>query len=122
MLRAGNSRFQFTAGNTAMVTAAAGGLLCSRHIELWSQLWLHVVRWFSLTAESYNAIATGIAQDLHQFGAISFDITTARAQLCQWRYVHRTKLPFLILQIAEPVRYGFPSGRLPLQYLRLLQL
>lgn len=34
-----------------------------------------------LAAESYNAIATGVAQDLHQFGAISFDITTARAQL-----------------------------------------
>lgn len=81
MLRAGNNRFQFTAGEYR--DGYSGGWrprfvqgTLSYGLSFGSTLYGGF-----LTVESYNAIATGIAQDLHQFGAISFDITTARAQL-----------------------------------------
>lgn len=81
MLRADNSRFQFTAGEYR--DGYSGG---------WRPRFVQGTLSYGLSsgttlyggllaAESYNAIATGVAQDLHQFGAISFDITTARAQL-----------------------------------------
>lgn len=80
MLRAGNSHFQLTAGEyrngyDSWQPHFAQGTLgygFSTGTTAYAGL---------LAADDYRALAMGLGQDLHQFGAVSFDITAATAQL-----------------------------------------
>lgn len=81
MLRAGSNSFQLTAGQYR--DGYSGGWHPRFLQGTLSHGFTTGTTFYGglLSAQDYNAVATGIAQDIWQFGAISFDVTTSRAQL-----------------------------------------